>query len=292
MPNRLKLHMVFVANITNTICGKRTAKVDAVAKIEPPHFAALRLRKGKNNNRIAIKAIMLYLIRMKDEVYNENICKIIAQLKNVFGQNPKIELDYNSDWELLCAIILSAQCTDKRTNAVTKILYQKFPKVTDIAGADINDLENIIRPCGMYHSKSRHVKDTAQIIVDKFNGIVPSSLQDLLQLSGVGQKSASVFLSEFYRIPAIGVDTHVARTAKRLGLTSQTAPTKIMLDLQKLTSPKNWRDLHVLLVLFGRYVCTAKKPKCNECKIRELCISPFFTERFNHRSNVARDESF
>jgi endonuclease-3 len=200
-----------------------------------------------------------------------NADKIINILRRRFGEHPRCELQYNSDWELLTAIILSAQCTDRRVNAVTPKLFAKFKTVGEMANADITEIENIIRSCGFYRAKANHIKQTAVKIVEYFGGAVPKTIAELMTLSGVGEKTASVFAAEFYNTPAIGVDTHIKRVSKRLDLSNSKTPPQISRDLQKQLPTQEWRDFHTLLVLFGRYVCTARNPKCAECPLAELC---------------------
>jgi endonuclease-3 len=200
-----------------------------------------------------------------------NAVKIINILRQSFGEHPRCELHYGSDWELLTAIILSAQCTDRRVNAVTPKLFLRFKTVKEMADADITEIENIIKPCGFYRSKANHIKQTAVRIMECFGGTVPKTITELMTLSGVGEKTASVFVAEFYNIPAIGVDTHIKRVSKRLDLSNSKTPPQISRDLQKQLPSEEWRDFHTLLVLFGRYVCTARKPKCEECPLCKLC---------------------
>ncbi|MDR1917779.1 MAG: endonuclease III [Christensenellaceae bacterium] len=201
----------------------------------------------------------------------EKVVEITDKLRQVFGDHPQCELRYGNDWELLVAIILSAQCTDKRVNATTLILFAKFPMVGDIVAADITEIENIIKPCGFYHTKAKHLKETATVIMEDFSGSVPKTIAELTKLSGVGEKTASVFVSEFHNTPAIGVDTHIMRVSHRLKLSMAKTPSQTSADLQKLLPPTEWRDFHILMVLFGRYICTAKRPKCTKCPIANQC---------------------
>ena len=142
--------------------------------------------------------------------------KLIREYLDELFPNPKCELNYNNDYELLIAICLSAQTTDKRVNEVTKVLFEKYPRLEDIKNADIKDLEQIIRPLGSFHKKSCYVKELSTIIVDKYSSVVPTARTDLESLPGVGRKTVNVFLGEFYNYPAIAVDTHVERVSKRL----------------------------------------------------------------------------
>ena len=186
--------------------------------------------------------------------------------------NPKCELNYNKDYELLIAIVLSAQSTDKRVNITTEILFNKYSSLKGLKKADIRDLEDIIRPVGSFHKKASYIKDIATILVDDYNGVVPIDRDSLMKFPGVGRKTANVFLSEFYKIPAIGVDTHVERVSKRLGLASRNDDVlKIEKKLMKKFDKSIWAKIHLQMVLFGRYYCKAIKPECKNCKLIDIC---------------------
>ena len=186
--------------------------------------------------------------------------------------NPKCELNYNKDYELLIAIVLSAQSTDKRVNITTEILFNKYSSLKGLKEADIRDLEDIIRPVGSFHKKASYIKDIATILVDDYNGVVPIDRDSLMKFPGVGRKTANVFLSEFYKIPAIGVDTHVERVSKRLGLASRNDDVlKIEKKLMKKFDKSIWAKIHLQMVLFGRYYCKAIKPECKNCKLIDIC---------------------
>ena len=187
--------------------------------------------------------------------------------------NPKCELEFFNDYSLLIAIMLSAQTTDKRVNEVTKVLFHKYNNLNKLKEADISDLEKIIYPLGNFKKKSFNVKEIARIIQEKYNGIVPKERELLEKLPGVGRKTVNVFYAEYLSIPAIAVDTHVERVCKRLGLAKKddnviTIENKLMKNIKR----ENWGKRHLQLVLFGRYFCKAKKPICNNCKLREICI--------------------
>lgn len=186
--------------------------------------------------------------------------------------NPVCELVYNSDYQLLMAIVLSAQSTDKRVNSVTPILFSRYSSLEDIRRADLKDLEVIIRPIGSYRKKSFYLKEIAGILVEQYNGVVPQNYEDLIKLPGVGRKTANVFLSEYYNYPAIAVDTHVERVSKRLGLADDSDS---VLDIeQKLMNyflRNDWSKRHLQLVLFGRYKCKAVKPMCDDCMLCSIC---------------------
>ena len=197
----------------------------------------------------------------------------ISNYLNELFPEPKCELNYNSDYELLIAIMLSAQSTDKRVNAVTPILFSKYNSLELLKDANVFDLEDIIRSVGSFRIKAKHIKGIASLLCDKYNGMVPRDRDELINFPGVGRKTANVFLSEFYNEPFIAVDTHVNRVSKRLKIASSKAN---VLDVEKKlmkTFPKSdWARIHLQLVLFGRYYCKAVKPLCADCKLKDFCI--------------------
>lgn len=198
--------------------------------------------------------------------------KLIREYLDELFPNPKCELNYNNDYELLIAICLSAQTTDKRVNEVTKVLFEKYPRLEDMKNADIKDLEQIIRPLGSFHKKSCYVKELSTIIVDKYSSVVPTARTDLESLPGVGRKTVNVFLGEFYNYPAIAVDTHVERVSKRLRIAKKDSNVKEVEEkLMKFYPKKEWARRHLQMVLFGRYYCKAIKPSCENCKLKEYC---------------------
>lgn len=198
--------------------------------------------------------------------------KLVREYLDELFPNPKCELNYNNDYDLLIAICLSAQTTDKRVNEVTKVLFEKYPKLEDIKNADVKDLEQIIRPLGSFHKKSCYVKELSTIIVDKYSSVVPTTRTDLESLPGVGRKTVNVFLGEFYNYPAIAVDTHVERVSKRLRIAKKDSNVKEVEEkLMKFYPKKEWAKRHLQMVLFGRYYCKAIKPSCEDCKLKEYC---------------------
>ncbi len=197
--------------------------------------------------------------------------KIIEYLDNLFP-NPVCELNFEKDYEFLIAIVLSAQSTDKRVNSVTPILFSEYNNLKLLKEANLCDLEKIIRPVGSFRKKAYYVKEIARILDEECGGVVPTDRDKLLSFPGVGRKTINVFLSEYYNIPAIAVDTHVERVAKRLGLAKEnddvlTVETK----LQKKFDKSLWSRLHLQLVLFGRYHCKAIKPECYNCGLIDIC---------------------
>jgi len=185
----------------------------------------------------------------------------------------KCSLDFTTPLELLVATILSAQCTDERVNLVTQSLFKKYRAAEDYVRVPPEELERDIHSTGFYRAKAKHIRGCCQALMEKFGGDVPNNMEDLTPLPGVGRKTANVILGNCYGQPAITVDTHVKRLAGRLGLTEETDPDKIELDLQKVLPKKDWTFLSHALILHGRYVCLARKPRCGECVLRDLCPS-------------------
>ena len=198
------------------------------------------------------KTIINYL----DELYNE----------------PRCELNYNKDYELLIAVMLSAQTTDKRVNEVTKVLFSKYDTLDKLSKADINDLKSIIRSIGSYNKKAIYIKDIATSLIKDKNGIVPNDRKYLESLNGVGRKTTNVVLANLFNTNVIAVDTHVSRVSKRLGIASlNDTPDIVEEKLYKYFKGEDFGRLHHQLVLFGRYHCKAIKPNCSNCKLKDIC---------------------
>ena len=201
---------------------------------------------------------------------NKEEAKVIF---NILKQRfPKLvcELNFENHYQLIVAVILSAQCTDKRVNQVTPQLFAKYPNVKELANADIEELKDIIRSCGFFNNKSKNLISMAKDVVSKYDGNIPSEFESLVSLSGVGRKTANVVMSVGFGKNAIAVDTHVFRVSNRLGINSKN-PLECEKKLQKLFNQNDWTDLHYMLVLFGRYVCKAIKPDCKNCELKEFC---------------------
>ena len=186
------------------------------------------------------------------------------------------ELDFGSPLELLVATVLSAQSTDQRVNAVTPALFARYPDAVAYAAADRAELEELIKPAGLYRSKAASIQGLAQAICDRHGGEVPRTLDELVALPGVGRKTANVVLGNAFGVPGITVDTHVGRLARRFGWTSETAPDKVEADLMRLFPRSQWTDLSHRMILHGRRVCHARKPNCDDCPLRELCPSAIY----------------
>jgi len=198
--------------------------------------------------------------------------KIIEYLDELFS-NPLCELEYNKDYELLIAIVLSAQTTDKRVNKVTRILFKEYSTLNELAQASIIDIEKIIKEIGTFRRKSIYVKEIAKRIVGDGYNYVPNDRNYIESLPGVGRKTANVFLSVIYNEPAIAVDTHVSRVSKRLGLAKETDDVlKIEKKLMNLIPREKWSKVHHQMVLFGRYHCKTVKPECSKCRLKDICI--------------------
>jgi len=203
------------------------------------------------------------------------VLKIIELLENEYP-DAKIALNYTNPLELLVATILSAQCTDKRVNIVTKTLFKKYRKAEDYANADLAELEEDIRSTGFYRNKARNIKKCCQILVEKFNSKIPKTMEDMLELPGVARKTANIVLSNVYGvIEGIAVDTHVRRLSQRLGLSEQKDSNKIERDLMEIVPKTEWMRVTDLLIFHGRRICVARKPKCGVCVLNKLCPSAF-----------------
>lgn len=201
-----------------------------------------------------------------------DILKIIEILNKTYP-DAKCSLDFTTPFELLIAVILSAQCTDDRVNKTTPSIFCKYNTPEDFANIDIEELENLVHPCGFYKTKAKNIKATSKLILEKFNSKVPDNMEDLMSLPGVGRKTANVVLGNAFNVPGMVVDTHVKRISNRFGMTKNSDPEKIEQDLMKLIPKNEWTDFSHRLVLFGRRVCDARKPKCNECGVSSICPS-------------------
>ncbi len=187
---------------------------------------------------------------------------------------PKIALNFDNPLELLVATILSAQCTDKRVNEVTKDLFKKYKTAEDYARADLKTFEQEIKPTGFYKNKARQIINCCRMLVEKFGGKVPDTLDELTQLPGVGRKTANVVLGSAFGKPAIAVDTHVLRVSNRLGLVNTKDPEKVEMELMRQMPKSKWTPFTLAMILHGREVCKARKPRCGECVLYDECEWP------------------
>jgi len=205
----------------------------------------------------------------------ERIKQIIQILEKEYPE-AKTSLHYHNALEILVATILSAQCTDKRVNIVTKSLFKKYQTAQDYANAEITELEQDIRSTGFYRNKAKNIKKSGWMIVEKYDGKVPNTMEELIKLPGVARKTANIVLSNAYgKIVGIAVDTHVHRISKRLGLTQNKNPDKIERDLMQIVPKEYWKRITNLIIFHGRKVCAARKAKCNICGLNQICPSAF-----------------
>lgn len=196
--------------------------------------------------------------------------KIIEEL-NLMFPNAKGELDHNNNFELLVAVVLSAQTTDVAVNKITPDLFLNYKTPYELKEAKISDVEKKLKSIGLYKTKAKNIIALSKILVDDFKGEIPNNLEDLMLLPGVGRKTANVVLSNAFGIPAIAVDTHVYRVSHRLGISSGKTPYDVEQDLMKTFDEQYWIRLHHQLIFFGRYHCKAQKPNCKECPLRDIC---------------------
>lgn len=211
---------------------------------------------------------------MKEENVKDKAKKILELLKQAYPDEKGTELNFSNPWELLVATILAAQTPDKRVNEVTKILFQRYRTVKDYAEADLNEMEEILKKINFYRKKAQRIKEAAKIIMEKYNGEIPKSVEELTKLPGIGRKTANMVLANALNIvEGITVDTHVRRVSKRLGLTSHDDRNKIEKDLMELYPKNEWFNVSNLLIAHGKRTCSAKKPKCDVCILKEICPS-------------------
>ena len=187
--------------------------------------------------------------------------------------NVRCELVYKNPYQLLVATVLSAQCTDKRVNQTTPALFKKYNSIKKMAAADIKDLQQLVKSTGFYRAKAKNIKNLSQKILIDFNGKVPSNIEDLVTLPGVGRKTANVVLGHGFNIPGITVDTHFGRLSRRFGWSNQKDPVKVEFEVGKLIPEKEWTNLSQRLIWHGRRVCHSRKPACGACAIAKLCPS-------------------
>lgn len=214
--------------------------------------------KVKKNTNLLTKNDIKKLLDILDEEYKEAKCG----------------LDYTGPLDLTVALILAAQCTDKRVNMIRPIVFTKYPTVYELANANISELEDIIHSCGFYKNKAKNIIKMANDVVNKYGGNVPNTMEKLTSLPGIGRKSANIILQECFDITeGIAVDTHVTRITKKLGLTENSDPINIEKDLMKILPERYWNKINHMLVNHGRAICDAKKPKCDICPVNHICVS-------------------
>ena len=195
---------------------------------------------------------------------------MIDKLKTMHGE-PRCELHYSNAVELTVATVLSAQCTDERVNKVTKDLFKKYKTFQDYLDVPVEQLEEDIRPTGFFRNKTKSIKNIAREVIERFHGKIPDDIDTFATVKGIGRKSANLIVGLAYGKPAIVVDTHMIRVSRRIGLTKNTDPEKIEMDLRRIVPQSMWTDFSLLMVIHGRYLCKAKKPECERCLLQEYC---------------------
>lgn len=236
--------------------GTKTSKANPKA---PQKLAGTKVATGK---KTADVQLVSQAVAQKEM---DGLCKLYP--------DADCELDFESEFQLLTAVILSAQTTDVAVNKVTPKLFSEFPTAKALAEADIEEVKEIIRATGYYNAKAQSIQKCAQALVEKHGGQVPKTMEELITLPGVGRKTANVVLGVAYGVPGWTVDTHVQRLSKRMGLTKNEDPAKIETDLQKLFPNQDWSQLSITIIWHGRRMCFARKPNCTQCPINHLCPS-------------------
>lgn len=201
----------------------------------------------------------------------DRVKRILELLDQEYGTEYRCYLNHETPWQLLIAVIMSAQCTDARVNIVTETLFKKYDTLEKFAAADQRELEQDIHSIGFYHSKAKNIIACCQELVERFGGQVPEQMEDLLTLAGVGRKTANVIRGNIYNEPSIVVDTHVKRISRKLGLAKEEDPEKIEYELMKVLPKDHWILWNIHIITLGRTICTARTPRCRDCFLREEC---------------------
>ena len=210
---------------------------------------------------------------MSDKKEKQRISCILQKLDEAYGTEYRCFLNYKTPWQLLIAVILSAQCTDARVNIVTKDLFKKYKSLKALADADLAELENDIKSTGFYHNKAKNIKACAKMLVEEYDGKLPSDIDKLTSLPGVGRKTANVIRGNIYNEPSVVVDTHVKRISKKLGLTESDDPVKIEYELMEKLPEDHWILWNIDIITLGRTICIANREKCGECFLQDYCPS-------------------
>ncbi|MCR5100154.1 MAG: endonuclease III [Butyrivibrio sp.] len=203
----------------------------------------------------------------------KRVKEVLERLDKEYGTGVRCYLTHDSAWQLLIATILSAQCTDARVNMVTPGLFEKYPSIQSFAECDVKELEKDIHSIGFYHNKAKNIKACCQKLMLDFGGEVPSDIDELVSLPGVGRKTANVIRGNIFEIPSIVVDTHVNRISNRLKFTDSKDPVQIEKDLMKILPEENWIRYNIQIIKLGRSICKAPTPKCEECYLKDICPS-------------------
>ena len=201
----------------------------------------------------------------------KHVSDVLSRLDREYGTDDRCYLYYGKDYELLFAVILSAQCTDARVNMVTPALYEKYDTLEKFASAELSEMERMIHSIGFYHAKAKNIIACADRLLKAYHGVVPDTMEDLLTLPGVGRKTANVILGNIYRKPSVVVDTHVKRISKKLGFTENDDPEKVEYDLMAVLPEDHWILYNMHIITLGRTICTARKPDCAACFLQDVC---------------------
>lgn len=201
----------------------------------------------------------------------ERVERVLTLLDEYYPTEDKCYLNHDNEWQLLIATMLSAQCTDERVNIVTKDLFKKYKSIEDFANADLKELEKDIHSTGFYHNKAKNIISACNQLLEKHNGVMPSDIDELTQLAGVGRKTANVVRTHIFHIPSIVVDTHVKRISNKLGFTKSDDPVKIEFELMKIFPKEHWGRYNTQIIAHGRSICKARKPDCKNCFLNECC---------------------
>lgn len=203
----------------------------------------------------------------------ERVSQVLAALDREYGTEYRCYLNHETPWQLLIAVIMSAQCTDARVNIVTADLFKKYDTLEKFAAADLKELEQDIHSIGFYHMKAKNIIACCKALVEKYDGQVPSSIEELTSLAGVGRKTANVIRGNIYDEPSIVVDTHVKRISRKLGFAKEEDPEKIEYELMKVLPKDHWILWNIQIITLGRTICVARNPKCSQCFLQEYCPS-------------------
>lgn len=212
------------------------------------------------------------------KILNEEDRKKVLEILGRLYPKAETELNHSNTFELLIATILSAQCTDVRVNKITKELFKKYKKPEDYLELTQEELGELIKSCGFYRNKSKHILETCKILIEDYDGQVPDTREELMKLPGVGRKTANVVLSNAFSVDAIAVDTHVFRVSNRIGLANSDNVLDTEKDLMKNIDKKLWSQAHHWLIFHGRRVCKARRPLCEECKLKDYCL--YYKDKF------------
>lgn len=238
-----------------------------------PKAKVIKPKVSKTNNAAAPKGVTGQLRKGKFKKVSKSDAAEIMRLLCERYPDADCELTYKNDFELLTAVILSAQTTDANVNRITPGLFKRFPTPEALANGDLDEIKELVRPSGYFNAKATNIQNCAKAIVERFGGKVPGKLEDLVTLPGVGRKTANVLLGVIHNIPGWTVDTHVQRLSKRLGFSELEDPVKIEQELQKLFPSQDWTKYSITLIWHGRRCCEARKPDCPGCPVNHLCPS-------------------